>query len=101
MIKKPKTEKTAIALQYDPKEAAPKILATGKGHIAEKIIDEAKASDVPLYEDNKLAETLSKLQVGEAIPFELYEVVAQILVFVDGMDKMRARLQQAKNSLNE
>ncbi len=99
MIKKPKTEKTAIALQYDPEEAAPKILATGKGHIAEKIINEAKANDVPLYEDNKLAETLSKLQVGDSIPPELYEVVAQILVFVDGMDKMRARLEQAKKQL--
>lgn len=90
---RPQTEKTAIALQYDPGDAAPKILATGKGHIAEKIIEEAKAADVPLYQDNKLADTLSKLEVGDQIPPELYEVVAQILVFVDGMDKMKAKLQ--------
>lgn len=90
---RPQTEKTAIALQYDPGDAAPKILATGKGHIAEKIIEEAKAADVPLYQDNKLADTLSKLEVGDQIPSELYEVVAQILVFVDGMDKMKAKLQ--------
>lgn len=94
--KRPETEKTAIALQYDPNDAAPKILATGKGNIAEKIIDKAKEADVPLYQDNKLAETLSKLEVGDAIPPELYEVVAQILVFVDGMDKMRARLEEAR-----
>lgn len=90
---RPVTEKTAIALQYDPNDAAPKILATGKGHIAEKIIEEANNNDVPLYKDNKLADTLSKLEVGDAIPPELYEVVAQILVFVDGMDKMRERLE--------
>lgn len=93
---RPKTEKTAVALQYDPDEATPKILATGKGHIAEKIIEEATANDVPLYQDNKLADTLSKLEVGDAIPPELYEVVAQILVFVDGMDKMRAKLDAAR-----
>lgn len=93
---KPITEKAAIALQYDPDDAAPKILATGKGHVAEKIIDEAKEHDVPLYQDDKLADTLSKLEVGDAIPPELYEVVAQILVFVDGMDKMRAKLESRK-----
>lgn len=93
---RPQTEKTAIALQYDPGDAAPKILATGKGHIAEKIIEEAKEHDVPLYQDNKLADTLSKLEVGDQIPPELYEVVAQILVFVDGMDKMKAKLQGNK-----
>lgn len=94
--KRPETEKTAVALQYDPGEAAPKILATGRGHIAEKIIEEANANDVPLYKDSKLANTLSKLEVGDSIPPELYEVVAQILVFVDGMDKMRAKLDAAR-----
>ena len=52
-------------------------------------------NDVPFYKDNKLAETLSKLEIGDAIPPELYEVVAEILVFVDDMDKMKAKLQQA------
>lgn len=94
--RRPETEKTAIALQYDPNESAPIILATGKGHIADKIIEEAKENNVPLYKDSKLANTLSKLEVGDSIPPELYEVVAQILVFVDGMDKMRARLEAAK-----
>ena len=83
---------TAVALAYTPGEEAPKILATGKGHIARKIIDQAKEANVPFYKDSKLAETLSKLEIGDAIPPDLYEVVAQILVFVDGMDKMKAKL---------
>ena len=87
-----KKEKTAVALAYNPGDDAPKILATGKGYIAERIIEEAKEHDVPFYKDDKLAETLSKLEIGDAIPPELYEVVAEILVFVDGMDKIKAKL---------
>lgn len=87
-----KKVKTAVALAYNPGEQAPKILATGKGHIAEKIIDAAKENDVPLYRDDKLADTLSKLEIGEMIPPELYEVVAEILVFVNDMDKLRSKI---------
>ncbi|MCM1258046.1 MAG: EscU/YscU/HrcU family type III secretion system export apparatus switch protein [Roseburia sp.] len=85
--------KTAVALAYNPGDVAPTILATGKGELAEKIIEKAKESDVPLYKDNKLANTLSKLEIGDAIPPELYEVVAEILVFVDDMDRLRSKLQ--------
>lgn len=84
---------TAVALSYDPKDPAPKILATGKGHVAEKILEEAKAHDVPTYKDSSLAETLSELEIGDAIPPELYNVVAEILVFVDGMDKVKEKLK--------
>ena len=60
--------------------------------IAEKIIAKAKENDVPLYKDNKLADTLSKLRIGDAIPPELYEAVAEILVFVDDMDRLKAKV---------
>lgn len=85
-------QKTAVALAYMPGDAAPKILATGKGAIAEKIIETAKESNVPLYKDHKLADTLSRLEIGDMIPPELYEVVAEILVFVNDMDRIRAKL---------
>ena len=90
--KEQEKEKTAVAVEYVPGEAAPKIIATGKGAVADRIIEKAKESNVPLYKDNKLADTLSKLQIGDMIPPELYEVVAEILVFVDDMDKMKAKL---------
>ncbi|MCR5655946.1 MAG: EscU/YscU/HrcU family type III secretion system export apparatus switch protein [Butyrivibrio sp.] len=84
--------KQAIALAYDPNEdGAPRVVASGKGQIAEKIIEGAKENDIPIHEDSKLADTLSKLEIGEMIPPELYEVVAEILVFVDAMDKIRAK----------
>ncbi len=90
---KPKV-KQAIALGYDPgQDDAPRIIASGRGKIAEKIIEEAQLNDIPIHEDNKLADTLSRLEIGEMIPPELYEVVAEILVFVDAMDKIRAKSQ--------
>ena len=77
-----KKQKTAVAVAYE-------------GEVAERIIEKAKENDVPFYQDNKLAETLSKLQIGDTIPPELYDVVAEILVFVDDMDKMKAKLSRA------
>lgn len=86
--------KQAIALAYEPGDTAPKILATGKGALAEKILEKAKEADVPVYQDEKLAKTLGKLEIGDAIPPELYEVVAEILVFVDDMDKLKHKLSK-------
>ena len=84
--------KTAVALAYDPNEdGAPKVIASGKGALAEKIIEQAKDNKIPVHEDDKLAETLSRLEIGEMIPPELYEVVAEILIFVDAMDKIKAK----------
>ncbi len=94
--KKTDADKTAVAISYEPGDAAPKILATGKGAVAEKIIETAKENHVPTYKDNKLAKTLSKLQIGDMIPPELYEVVAEILVFVDDMDRMKEKLDRAR-----
>lgn len=84
--------KQAIALEYDPSDAAPKVVASGRGLLAERIIERAKESDVPIHRDDKLADTLSRLEIGEMIPPELYEVVAEILIFVDSMDKLKKKL---------
>lgn len=96
MAEEEKKRKQAIAIQYNPDEVAPKILASGTGIIADKIIEKAKSSDVPLYEDNKLANTLSKLDIGEYIPPELYSIVAEILVFVDNLDKIKGKIYGRK-----
>ncbi len=84
--------KTAVALSYELGDQAPRVVASGRGKIAEKIIEKAKESDVAVHEDSKLAETLSGLEIGEMIPPELYEVVAEILVFVDSMEKIQSKL---------
>ena len=91
-MKEEKKVKQAIALEYDPEDAAPKIVATGKGALAERIIERAKEADIPIHQDDKLAKTLAKLEIGDMIPPELYEVVAEILVFVDAMDKIKDKV---------
>ena len=90
---KNKKVKTAVALEYDPSDDAPRVIASGTGVLAEKIIEKAKESNVPIHEDDKLAQTLSKHEIGEMIPPELYEVVAEILIFVDSMDKIKNKLK--------
>lgn len=74
-----KTQK-AIALYYDG-ETTPTVTATGEGDIAEEIIRLAREHEVPLFENPLLAETLSKLELGEEIPEPLYRCMAQVLAF--------------------
>lgn len=91
---KEEKKKQAIALEYDPSDDAPRVVASGRGILAEKIIEKAKESDVPIHRDDKLADTLSRLEIGDMIPPELYEVVAEILVFVDSMDKLKGKIKR-------
>lgn len=87
-------KKTAVALQYDPSDQAPKVIATGQGHIADKMIETSKEYKIPVHKDKKLAESLSVLDVGEYIPPELYQIVAEVLVFVDSMDKIKSKMDR-------
>lgn len=89
-------KKTAVALEYEPGEQAPKVIATGQGILAEKIIDVAKESNVPVHKDAKLARSLSMLDIGEYIPPELYSIVAEILVFVDSMDRIQGKIKDRR-----
>jgi flagellar biosynthesis protein len=91
---KNKESRTAVALSYEPENNAPKVLASGKGYLADKIIERAKEAQIPLHKDEQLAQTLSKLEIGTEIPPELYEVVAEILVFVDKLDRIKGKVDQ-------
>jgi flagellar biosynthesis protein len=80
-----KTPETIIAaaLKYDrKKDIAPKVVAKGKGLLAEKIIELAKKNNIPMKSDPALVQILSKLDIEEAIPVTLYKAVAEILAFV-------------------
>ena len=79
MEKSPK----AVALKYDrKKDNAPRVIAKGRGEIAEKIIEVAKAHNVPLYEDKNLIQILEALDLETEIPPELYRAVAEVLAFI-------------------
>lgn len=90
--------KTAVALEYNPSEEAPKIIATGKGYLADRIIEKAKEADVPVHKDDRLAHSLSKLEIGDYIPKELYQVVAEVLLFVDRLDRIKAKESDSHRS---
>ena len=78
-----KQMKKAAALKYDQaKNMAPRVVAKGKGHIAEQIIQVARENDVPLLEDRNLATVLEAMELESEIPPELYRAVAEVLVFI-------------------
>ena len=70
-----------MALQYEPGDSAPVIVASGMGYMAEKIVEVAADSGVPIYEDNSLATILTQLQLGQEIPEELYKAIVEIYVY--------------------
>ena len=75
------TKQVAVALHYDRK-GAPRVVAKGKGTIGAKIIELAKAHDIPIEENEVLAGALSNVDLGDEIPEELYKAVAEVLIFV-------------------
>ncbi|HTG71609.1 MAG TPA: EscU/YscU/HrcU family type III secretion system export apparatus switch protein [Candidatus Udaeobacter sp.] len=78
----------AVALKYEPGErAAPVMVAKGKGHLADLILERAKENGIPVQEDSSLVEVLSKLDIDQEIPPELYTLVAEILSFVYRSDR--------------
>ena len=84
------TEKrrSAASLSYNQdKHPAPIVSAAGKGYVAEEIIKLAEEHKVPIVEDASLAELLAELNVNEAIPEELYQVVAEVFAFIYQADR--------------
>ena len=73
--------KKAVALQYEAGNSAPVIVASGMGYMAEKIVEVAADSGVPIYEDNSLATILTQLKLGQEIPEELYKAIVEIYVY--------------------
>lgn len=86
----------AVAILYDEKEAgSPKVVARGKGSVAEKIIQTARDAGVHIQEDADLVELLSKVPIGDEIPVELYQTVAEVLAFVYQInEKFKQKIQK-------
>jgi flagellar biosynthesis protein len=75
--------KKAVALRYDKsKESAPRVLAKGKGEIADNIIKIAQLHNLPIKKDEDLIELLSKVELDKEVPEALYKAVAEIFSFI-------------------
>jgi flagellar biosynthesis protein len=80
-MSEPQARALAVALKYDP-GSAPRVIASGRGTLAEKIVEVAREHGVPVEPNPALAEALSSLELDEEIPEQLYRAVAQILGFI-------------------
>lgn len=88
MNSKKDLEKIAVALSFDPsKHSAPQVIAKGMGFVAENILKRANEHQIPVYQDEKLANQLKQLEINENIPPEMFEIVAEILVFITQLDR--------------
>ena len=95
--KSSKNKTTAVALKYDlEKGKAPKIMALGEGSIAEMILQVAEDNKVPFYEDESLADLLSKLDLESEIPPELFSLVAEVFSFVYQLDQLAKKREKVK-----
>ena len=89
-VPKPRIKKAA-AIRYDGKEAAPTVIAKGAGVVAENILKVAAEENIAVVENKELVEELSRIELGDHIPPELYQVVAEVLIFVSDLDELRSR----------
>ena len=83
-MKQPKkVRKTAVALGFEPQsDSAPRVTAKGSGKLADQILELARQHDIPIREDRDLIQVLSRLDLEEEIPPQLYRAVAEILAFI-------------------
>lgn len=72
--------KLAISLEYEG-TGAPKVTAKGRGYVAEEIIAKAKENEIPIQQNHELVGLLSEVELNQEIPEQLYEAVAQVLIF--------------------
>jgi flagellar biosynthesis protein len=87
----------AVALGYEKnQDHAPKVLASGKGMIAEKIIELAKENNIPIHKDADLVEVLSVLEINEYIPLEVYAVIAEIFTYIYEEDAKKKQNKMKK-----
>jgi flagellar biosynthesis protein len=81
----------AVALKYElgDRSRAPQVMAKGVGSVAERILDMAREKGIPLYSDPELVEVLGQLDVGREIQPELYQAVAEVLIYLYKMNQKK------------
>jgi flagellar biosynthesis protein len=83
--------KRAAALRYDDgRDVVPRVVASGRGRTADRIIGTAMEAEIPIVEDAALVSALLMLELGDEIPVDLYHAVAKILSFLYDMDRSEA-----------
>ena len=90
-------DKRAVALRYEPeKQRAPKVVAKGRGFVAENILAAAQRNTIPVYQNKSLVNMLMALELDREIPPELYRAVAEVLAYVYRIDKRHQKTEMPK-----
>lgn len=90
-------DKQAVALKYEAqRDTAPRVVAKGKGHTAEHILEAAQKASVPVYQNKTLVNMLMALDIDREIPPELYKAIAEVMAYVYKMDKAKGRELEAR-----
>ncbi|AMA61878.1 flhB HrpN YscU SpaS family protein [Kurthia sp. 11kri321] len=89
---KKENRKEAVALSFNSEQSeAPKVIAKGKGLVADSILNKAQESGVPIQEDPNLVQLLGQLNLNESIPEELYQAVAEVFAFIYKLDQINGK----------
>ena len=90
-------QRKAVALKYEAeRDLAPKVIAKGRGHVAEHILETAQKNSVPVYQDKTLVNMLMALELDREIPPELYKAIAEVMAYVYKMDKSHGQAKAAR-----
>jgi len=93
-----KADKKAVALKYDmQQDAAPRVIAKGRGHVAEHILETAQQNSIPVYRNKTLVNMLMALEIDREIPPELYKAIAEVMAYVYKMDKAKGQSNATRN----
>jgi len=95
-------KRKAAAIKYSQGSGgSPQVVASGKGVVADKIIEKAKEFDVPFFKNDALANSLLDINVGENIPPQLYKAVAEVFIWLLNSEKDALTQKQKEESLNK
>lgn len=90
-------QRKAVALKYEAeRDLAPRVIAKGRGHVAEHILETAQKNSVPVYQDKTLVNMLMALEIDREIPPELYKAIAEVMAYVYKMDKSHGQAKAAR-----
>lgn len=91
-------DQKAVALKYDmQRDIAPRVVAKGRGHVAEHILATAQKNSIPVYQNKTLVNMLMALEIDREIPPELYKAIAEVMAYVYKMDTAKGRANAARN----
>ena len=95
-------QRKAVALRYEAeRDLAPKVIAKGRGHVAEHILETAQKNAVPVYQDKTLVNMLMALEIDREIPPELYKAIAEVMAYVYKMDKSHGQAKAVRELENK